>query len=166
MAHRGPYRWNDEAHTMIVCEKWAEQLGMWVPFAALIKGVDNDTNDQALAEDIWSRIVSGEIIPLPPPAVDPQAQREEMVIGPLQFRRGMRDFPLPRPLPPQFAGAATLRDVYDMVINDSEIPGETKDELEYAIVIERLNPTVSSFLALLGWSETDGDDFFRHCMGK
>lgn len=165
-AHRGPYRWSDDNHRMIVCEKWIDQLGAWVPFAALMDGKDDDANDNALAEDIWNRIEAGNIVPLPPIVQDIGAERDGMIIDPLQFRKGMRDFVLPRPLPAMFAGATTLRDVYDQLMNDPEFPGDVKDELEYAPRIRRTNATVEFIRSLIEWTEADCDNFFRHCMGK
>lgn len=169
MPHRGPYRWSDATRRLVNCEKWVESLKLWVPFSALLEGVDDDPYDEELSEDIYNLWQRGEIT-IADPSPLPPMPRDQMVLTPLQFRRAMSDYghtiPLPVPLPAMFAGCQTLRQAYDILIASSALPLAVKDEMEYALAIERDNPSVALVAEILNWNDETTDAFFLHAMTR
>lgn len=162
MSHRGPYRWNAN-HTMVICEKYIESFDGWVPFAADMSLSDEYEPDRILAEDIYTKLESGAITVVSAEGEPLEEYRASLHISALQFRRGMRDTPNPTGSP---VPGETLQDAYYAIMASELIDRDMKEEIEYATILERNDPSVSILGNMFGLSDTDMDAFFEHCKTK
>ena len=78
---------------------------------------------------------------------DLEFRRFRMNVTPLQFRIALE--------------AADLLDAAEAIVADPETPRNARLAWEYAITIERVNPFIDQFAAVLGLSATQVDEIFE-----
>ena len=75
----------------------------------------------------------------------PQVATVPASVSPLQMRKALRQM-----------GLKAAVDAYISTLDE-----ETVEEWEYALAIERGNPTLQTAISGLGWTEEQADDLFR-----